>query len=226
MENPEIKKEETKEEKKLSKRDFIVIIFVILLLSGAIFWNFKNWRKSLEKVELPKFEMPKFEISPKKEGYKEWTSPDGTLKMGYPADWMEMESKTLENFPQAEIIGGKGKILFFAQKIAWEKTSLVFLLVQKLTFEEKRGAEEIIEEIKKGVEEKEGEMEIERLEIKNGEAVLEAKYKGKKGYELHSKEKIILNEKGYLISCFTFEKDWSEFQKEAEEIINSAQLIE
>jgi len=227
MENSEakevsIKKEEIKKE--LSKKDIILICFIILLLSGATYWHFKNWRKSLSEAEMPKFEMPKFEIpSKKEEDYKEWISQDGKLKMKYPADWMEMKKEIFEGFTQED----KGKTLFFAQKFELEKAAQAFLTVQELNLEEENGIEEIIEEMKKNVEEKEGEMEILKLEIEDKTAVFEASYKGKTGFPLRSKEKIILNEKkGYLISFSTFEKNWPDLQKEAEEIINSAILLE
>ncbi len=227
MENSEVKEENIKKEeakKELSKKDILLIFFVILLLSFFTYRHFKSWRESLSEVEMPKFEMPKFEIPSKKEGgYKEFVSPDGELKMKYPADWMEMKKEMFEGFTQE----GEGKTLFFAQKFEFEKTAQAFLTVQELNLKEKKGAEEIIEEMKKDVEAKEGKMEILKLEIEDKTAVLEASYKGKTGFPLRSKEKIILNEKkGYLISFSTFEKNWPDLQKEAEEIINSTTLLE
>ncbi|MBZ9578245.1 hypothetical protein KJA14_00015 [Patescibacteria group bacterium] len=226
MENSEakegnIKKEETKKE--LSKKDIILIFSVILLLSLITYWHFKNWRKSLSEVEMPKFEMPEFEFpSKEEEGYKEFISSDGKLKMKYSADWMEMKSEIFEGFTQED----KGKTLFFAQKFELEKAAQAFLTIQELSLGEEKGFEEIIEKMKRDIEEKEGEMEILKLEIENKTAIFEAGYKGKTGYPLHSKEKIILNkEKTYLISFFTFEKNWPDLQQEAEEIINSTTLL-
>lgn len=227
MENSEVKEENIKKEetkKELSKKDILLIFFIILFLSLATHWHFKNWRKALSEAEMPKFEMPEFEIpSKKEEGYKEWISPDGKLKMEYSADWMGMKKEMFEGFTQE----GKGKTLFFAQKFETEKAAQAFLIVQELNLEEEKEIEEIIEGMKKDVEEKEGEMEILKLEIENKTAIFEASYTGKTGLPLRSKEKIILNkEKAYLISFSTFEKNWQDFQKEAEEIINSTTLLE
>jgi len=223
MENPEIKKEDAEEEKKLSKRDFILVIIVILFLSGATFWNFKSWRKSLGQVELPKFEMPKMELFPEKGGSKEWTSPDGKLKMKYPADWIEVDIKMLENYVQREV---EEKPLLVAQKFSIEKSTLVFLTVNKLNFEESVEFEEILEKMKEDAKKREGKMEVLNSEIKDKEMVFEAKYTKKGGTVFLSREKILLEKGGYLVSVFAFEKDWSEFKKEAEEIINSVQLVE
>jgi len=215
--------EELNEKEKITKKDLFLIVIIILFLSGSTYWNFKNWKKSLEKVELPKFEMPRFEPFPKKEGYKEWTSPDGKLKLKYPADWMEMDIRTLESYIQREI---EEKPLFLAQKLVIEKSTIVFLTVNKLKPETGSNAEEILEKMKKDAKKREGEMEILKLDIQNKIAIFEAKYSKKEGPVFHSKEKMILNEEVYLISFFTFEKDFSEFENEAEEIINSAQLVQ
>jgi hypothetical protein len=223
MEELEIKKEGTKEKNKLSKRDFILVILVILFLSGVTYWNFKTWRKSLGKVELPKFEMPKFEPFPKKEGYKEWTSPDGKIKMKYSADWMEMDMRTLESYIQREI---EEKPLFLAQKLVMEKSTFVILTVDKLKGMEGLNVEKILEKMKEDTQKREGEMEILKIESKDKEAIFEAKYNKKNGPVFHSKEKMIIDKEVYLISFFAFEKDFPVFEKEAEEIINSIQLLE
>jgi len=228
MEKQDIKKEgeereEKKRRKKITKKDLILIFVVILLLSGVTYWHFKNWRKSLNEVELPKFEMPKFELFPKKEGYKEWVSPDGKLKMKYSADWLEMDIRILGSYVQREI---EEKPLLVAQKFVIEKSTFAFLTVNKLKFKEELGAEGILEKMKEDAQKREGEMEVLNLEIKDKIAVFEAKYKGKEGPVFQSKEKMIFNNEIYLISFFTFEKGFPEFKKEAEEIINSAIPVE
>jgi hypothetical protein len=212
-----------KEENKLSKKDFVLVILVILFLSGATYWNFKTWRKSLGKIELPKFEMPKFEPFPKKEGYKEWTSPDRKLKMKYSADWMEMDMRTLESYIHREI---EEKPLFLAQKLVIEKSTFALLTVDKLKPELGLNAEEILEKMKEDAQKREGEMEILKIESRDKETIFEAKYNKKNGPVFHSKEKMIIDKEVYLISFFAFEKDFPVFEKEAEEIINSIQLIE
>ena len=75
-------------------------------------------------------------------------------------------------------------------------------------------------------------MEIIKSEIRDGEDVLEAKYRKTDRYDVHSKEKILLltpeNEKRkvYLITVIALDKNWQEFAEEAEEIINSTTLLE
>lgn len=200
----------------------ILITLFILGLSFATYWQFKNFQNSLSEVKFPKFEMPKFEIPffPKDEGYKEFISPDGKLKLKYSSGWMEMTKENLESFNQEKT---KENVLFFVQKLKIEKAALAFLIVQ----ESERGTniEEIIEEMKKETMEMEGEMEILSLEKENKGGYLEAKYK-RKGSIFHSKEKIILGEnKFYVISIIALEKDWPEFKDEADEILNSIELL-
>jgi hypothetical protein len=211
-----------KKENKLSKRDFVLVILVILFLSGATYWNFKTWQKSLGKVELPKFEMPKFEPFLKKEGYKEWTSPDGKLKLKYPADFTEVDFRILENFIKEKI---EEKPLFFAQKfqVGMEGVNQSYLMVQES--KEKKRLEEVLDEIKKKNEEGGGKMEILNSNKIEDELVFEAKYQKKNGLTFHSLEKIISNEKIYLVTFFTFEKDFQKFQKEGKDIIDSIQLL-
>lgn len=229
MENLNNKKENVNEEKareRITKKDLFLILFVILFLSGATFWNFKNWGKSLEKVELPKFEMPKLEFSPQKtEGYKEFISPDGKLKMSYPSDWTVMDNQFLES-SQSQVTM-KGKVLFIAQKFSWNTAGLAILSVQELNFEPEKRTEEILETLKEESKQKEGEMEILKSEIEDREVFFEAKYKRGANLDLHSEEKVIITEgKTYLVSFFTSKKDWAAFQKEGEDILNTVQLLE
>jgi hypothetical protein len=217
-----MEKEIKKEEKKLSKRDFVLVILVILFLSGATYWNFKTWRKSLGKVELPKFEMPKLEPFSKKEGYKEWISPDGKLKLKYPTDFTEVDFRILETLNKEKITE---KPLFFAQKfqVEVEGVNQSYLMVQES--KEKKGLEEVLDEIKKKNEEGGGKMEILNSNKIESELIFEAKYQKKNGLTFHSLEKIISNEKIYLVTFFTFEKDFQKSQKEGKDIINSIQLL-
>ncbi|MFQ6049466.1 MAG: hypothetical protein ACE5J0_00255 [Candidatus Paceibacterales bacterium] len=207
---------------------FILTILAIILLSFATHWQFKNFHKSLSGIEFPKFEMPKLELPPLQEsegaGYKEFVSPDGKLKLKYSSDWMEM--KGLEKLNQ-ETIKERAKILLFAQKFRLEKAAFASLVIQELSLEKEKKLEKVIEEMKKETEEKGIEMEVLKLETKDKEANLEAKYKKERGSVLHSKEKIILSEnKAYLITFVALDRDWSEFEKEIGEILSSAQIID
>jgi len=200
----------------------ISIIIFILLLSFVTYWQFKNFQKTLSEVKLPSLEMSKFEMPLFQENkeYKEFVSPDGKLKLKYSSDWMEMPKESLKNFDQEAI--KEGQTLFLASKFKIEKTAFALLIIQEL--EKRKNPEEIIEEIQSEAKEKGGEVEIISLDIKENRGYFEAKYK-RKGGTFRSKEKIILGEnKFYLISIFSLEKDWPEFQDEANEILDSVQL--
>ncbi len=215
--------EKREKEKKLSKRDFIIVILMIFFLSGFSFWHFKNWKKSISEFKPPKFEIPKPEIFPKKEGYKEWISPDGKLKMKYKGDWIEMKKEFFGILASEE----KGETLFFAQKFIFEKGAQGFLVVRKINSKDGMNLKEFIENMKRETESKGGKMEILHSVIKEDTATLEIKYEKMGKPSLHSKEKIFLGKEAvYLVTFFTFEKNWDAFQQETEEIINNIQFLE
>lgn len=202
----------------------ILIIVSIFFLSFATYWQFKNFQKALEKVEIPKFEMPKIEFFPVKSNkvQREFISPDGKLKLRYSSDWIEMPKEALEKFNQA-IIKEEAEVLLLAQKIEIEKGASASLVVQE--FFPKEGLEEVIEEIKKDFKARGAEIEILKSEIKNGEAFLEGKSVQKEIPAFYFRERVILYQnKGYLIVFLTLEKDWPEFANEANEILNSVLL--
>jgi len=198
----------------------ILIILSIAGLSFFTYWQFKNLQKTFPGVKLPKIEMPKSEsLFPQKTDYKEFTSPDGKLKLKYLSDWMEIPKESF----QGEI-GAEAKVLFFANKFKIEKAAFASLIVQELDLEKETSIENIVEKMKKEAEKK-GKMEVLKLEIKNGEGYLTAKYVKEAGSVFFSKEKIILGEnKAYLVTIFTLENWWSEFEEEAKEILGLVQL--
>ena len=206
---------------------FLILIFLsILFLSFAVYWQFKSFQKALTGVELPRFEMPTIEFFPAETDKisKEFISPDWKLKLKYSSDWQEMPKEALEGFNQAMVKEGT-EILLLAQKIELEKGTSASLVVQEFPLQEGENLEKIIEEIKENFKEGGVEIEILKLEIKNGEALLEARG-GEKGLPaFYFKEKIILLEdKAYLIAFLTLEKDWPEFENEANEILDSVQI--
>jgi hypothetical protein len=212
------------EKKKLSQRDFIIAILMIFLLSGFSFWHFKNWKKSISEFKPPKIEIPKPELFPKKEGHKEWISPDGKLKLEYSADWIEINKKILEEFPKEKI--KESEVLFVAQKFKLERVAQAFLLVERLNFPEK-SFDEILEIMQKNVSERNIEMQILNQEKKEKEWILEVLYKRKDGFSLHSKEKLLRIGNGiFLISFFTFEPYWLDFKEEGEKILRSVQYLQ
>jgi len=210
----------------------IIYIFVVLLIGGVLLFLVVNWqlnklRKTLSQNFIKGLEkMPMEEIQKKLFGetneYKEFVTPDKKLKIKYLADWIEMPGESLENFNQ-EIIKKGAKILFFAQKIKVKSGAFAFLIIQELEKEKWKSIDEIIEETRKDIEERGGEMEI--VKLKKEEGVFEAKYKKTNQPEIHSLEKILEgSEKIYLIVFLTFERNWPDFEGEANEILNSLQF--
>jgi hypothetical protein len=200
----------------------ILIILAIFSLSFAVYWQVRNFQKSLSEIEFPKFEMPKMEtfLPEGQEGYKEFVSPDEKLKLKYSASWIEMTKESLAQLSQ-EALENEAKTLFFANKFILNKAAFASLIIQELSLGKEESLEEIIDKIKK----EEGK-EILKSEIKEKEAYLEVGYKGKTGSVFYSKEKIFLSgNKAYLISVLALEKDWPGFEKETEEIFNSIQII-
>jgi len=207
---------------KMKKIKISILIIFILFFSFTTFWYFKNFQKSLSKFDLSEIKLPKFEIPLellKKEGEKEFITPDKRLKIKYPADWLEIEEKSLK-----EIRGG-AQILFFAQKIAVEGEAFASLIIQESDKKEGQSLEKIIEEIKNEAEKRGEEIEVTKLEIGEKIASFEAIQK-KENYSLFSKNKLILlDKKVYIISFITLEKDWPKFSKEADSIFNSLEIF-
>jgi len=203
----------------------------------------RKLQESLSRIGFPKFEEMKPEqlqeflrnLKGEKSTettYKEFISPDGKLKMAYSSDWIEIkDEKILEKTTPKEKIEKYGlETLFLAQKLRKEK--IAQLIISELNFDKQKSFENIIEEMKEANHQQGWEMEIIKSEIKDEEDVLEAKYRKTDRYDVHSKEKILLlnpeNEKTkvYLVTVIALDKNWQEFSEEAEEIINSATLIE
>lgn len=160
--------------------------------------------------------------------YKEFTDPDGKLKMKYPSDWLEIkDEKFLEGtIPKEWAEKYNLQTLFFAQGIKTNMTGQI--IVNEGNFD--IPVEEIIEEMKKSSRAKEWNMEVVSSDI--GKGIFEAKYQKPAHYDLHSKEKILFGgqkenvKKVYLIAYIVFDKDWDKFQEEADEIMDSIQLID
>jgi len=208
---------------------FLVIASGIFLLFLVVNWHLERLKKTLPQPLFRELEtIPIEEIQKKFFGetteYKEFISPDGKLKIKYLGDWMEIDKEIFETFNQ-EMIRKGAKILFFAQKFKVRKGAFAFLIIQELEKERWKNLDEIIEETKKEIKEKGGEMEV--VKVNEREGILEAKYKRLNQPEIYSLEKILNGEKKiYLIIFLTFKKDWEEFFDEANSIFNSAQLIQ
>ena len=204
------------------------IIAFIFLLSLAAFGQFRNFQKSLSKIDLSKFEIPKFEIalpSPEEET-REFIDEHGELRFEYSTEWIEWNKTILETLNK-EMLKEEAEILLYAQKTKLEKSAFAFLVVQKLSFKTDKNLEELIEKIEKESKEKGVETEIINLKIEDKEAIREIiVYQKESGLIFHSKEKIILNQnKGWIITVFTLQNNWAEFEKEFEKILQSVQTI-
>lgn len=210
------------------------IIFIILIGLGAIFLigSYYSEKKLEEFKEL--FNQERFSqfksIMPEEEGLKEFTSPDGKLKVTYLSNWREIKDEIfLKEIISGEIADEYNlEVLFLAQKLEEEKFSQ--LAITKGIFDNQESFEEIVDIIKGSDQKKGWETEIVNSETKNNENTFEAKYKKADRPEFHSQEKIILanQEEGevYIITVSTLEKDWRYFKEEINNIINSVQLID
>lgn len=209
------------------KKALLISLLVIIILGFITARYFKNLSNPLSKVEFPEFEIPDFNPFDYQESGEliEFISPDKKLKLKYPSHWTKMTPDALAKFNQV-VVGQRVKNLLFVQTFKMEKSALAFLTVQELTLGEENSLEKIIEIIEGGMEGQEGKVEITNLEIEDGEAYFEGEYKGSQSPPMYSKEKIILGDnKSYLISLFNLENDWSEFEKEVNEILNSVELL-
>jgi hypothetical protein len=229
----------------MPKKTILIILgllLIIFLLSFISYWHLKKMQQILSEKGFPKFEEIKPEQlqemirtlkgeKPTKVSYKEFISPDGKLKIKYSTDWIEIkDEKILEKISPMERVEKYGqKTLLLAQKLRKEK--IAQLIISELNLDKQKNFEDIIEEMKKVNRQRGWEMKVIKSEIKDSEDVFEAKYRKQDRYDTHSKEKIILLEpegekrKVYSIAVITLDRDWQEFTEEAEEIINSVQLI-
>ncbi|PJB08073.1 MAG: hypothetical protein CO078_00130 [Candidatus Nealsonbacteria bacterium CG_4_9_14_0_8_um_filter_36_17] len=212
----------------MSNKKFILILMILILGCGLVsYWRFKKFSQSLSGVSLPKIEMPEMKTEemffPEKEGYKEFASPDGKLKLKHSANWIESDQTLLEQFNQEEVVLKEAKILFFAYQFNFESQALAFLMIEEISSE--KSLDEIIKDVEKDVTEKEGELEIINSERENETALIEMKFKKKMEPNFYAKEKIFFGkEKTDLVVFTTFEKDWPKFEEEANEIFDSIQF--
>jgi len=214
---------------RISDRTCILILLVLILgLSYTSYGNFKKFSQSLSEVKLPKIEMPEMKLeeffSPEKEGEREWTSPDGRLKLTYSASWTEANEAFLGYLGKTGVVLKGIELLFFAQRLDPQGQSPAFLMAYKTT--EQKNLEEILEEIEESVEEQNGKIRIEALEQSDEVAWLEmfSEYTGQPNS--YSKGKVIFDENAtYLVIFSVYQTDWPKFEQEAQQILESAQLV-
>ena len=213
----------------ISNKTYILILAILIIgLSLTSYWRFQKPSGSLPGIKLPEIKTPETSLEeltlPAKESYQEWVSPDGKLKLTYSNRWIPMNEAFLEYGREAGIMLTKSEILFFAYQAKLEKQTFSFLTVNAIDSQKK--PEEVVEEIKQTAEEQDGEIEITILKTENGTAWLEMISRYPNQPSFYSKGKVILgNEKTYLIVLTSPQKDWPQFKEEAEEVLNSAQLL-
>ena len=208
-----------------AKQVLFLSLLSAVILGFTTSWYFKKLLKPLSTADLPEFEMP--ELDPfsfqETKDYTEFISPDGKMKLKYPSHWIKMTPDTLRKINQA-LVSERAESLLFVQGIKIETGGFIFLIVQKLILEEEKTLEEIIETIEEEAVEQGSEIKISNLKIEDKVAYFEGKFEEDPPFYL--KEKIVsLENKAYLISLFNFKNDWSEFEKELDEILGSVQVV-
>jgi len=207
---------------------------MILGLSLVSYWRFQKVRLTIPETELPalpKVEMPDMEAEwrdtffPESEEKEEWTSPDGKLKFEYSASWQEMDQAVLLPAEKGEFLLAESEVLFFAYRIKVQEQAFALLVVSQADSE--KSLEEIITEVKQNIEDEEGEVEITVLESEKEVALLEMSLKYSDEGEFYSKGKIIFSEgKTYLVFFLSPQKDWPQFEEEANDAIGSIRLLQ
>lgn len=214
---------------KLSDRTYILILLIVVLGLGYMsYGQFSRFKQSLGEVRLPEIEIQDTRLeeflTPQEEGEQEWTSPDGKLKLTYPAGWTEADETFLKYLGQAGIALEETELLFFAHRLDLERQAPALLIVNQIKGQ--KSIEEIAEEIERNIEEQNGEIEINITEQDDRIAWLEMflKYPGQS--DSYSKGKALASEnETYLVILSSYKTDWPKFEQEAQEIFDSAQLV-
>ena len=156
---------------------------------------------------------------------KKWLSPDGRLKLVYPAGWITMDTIISQYSDEAGIMLEEAETLLFAFKLETEEQSLALLTVGEIS------SEKTLEDIKQGIgqnaKEHKGEAEITALATEDKTTRLEAIFKYPDKATFLSKGMVIFaEEKTYLIFLTASQKDWLQLKEEAESIFESVALLE
>lgn len=217
---------------KISDKTYIIILLIAALaLSSISYWRLREFNQSLSEINLP--EIPSSEnnlpgidledfLPPEKEGYQEWISPDGKLKLRYPAGWTVIDKNLLESFDLTDISLAESEILFFAHQINIKEQASTALTISE--FDAEKSLEEIIDKIEKEAEEQNKKVEITSIEGKEG-VWLEITSGDSSQSNFYSKGKVIFAEdKTYLILLTAPQENWPQLEKIADEIFNSVEL--
>lgn len=221
----------------------LLIVLGILVIAGLIAGSYwLGTRKTKEKEESKTSSYPSAwtekskdqtkesienQIDPTSLEYETWHSDKEGLTLRYPKTWVKSEISDLSQIAAKEELE-KYKLTMPLLVSFPSAEKLLQITVTRYEFADDKITDIIaalIEESKKKVS------SITVVDQKNNERVLvmENKYK-KDELEIHTQEKLILLTAqgnilpGYIISFSTLEKDWLEYEKVVEYVIDSAVL--
>lgn len=208
----------------MTKRLFYILLGFSALIAGL--WALSNWQAlhwQNNFIKSTGFEPPEnISYAPTENGSKEFTSPDGKLKVTYPANWLNVEGgEYLQTIaPQEWREKYDLQVLFLGQK--FQKNTFAQIIIYQGNFD--FPVSEIIQEMHNANRQQGWQVEIVDSAIDEKTGVFEARSVVPQNYTLRSKEKIIKTdeENTYLVSFIAPDKDWLEFAAEAEAVINSA----
>lgn len=201
-------------------------------------WHFKELTKNLNKSS---FELKYFTIGSSEEikkglknispfpskntenDYQEFISPDNKLKLKYPAGWITAAQEFLQSFiPKDQQETYNLRTIFSAQYFGIDGLAQIAVYQGNFAWPVEKISQKMHETDEEGRE-----IKIINSEVGEKEGVFETTYAVSGNPKLHSKEKILKEgeENTYLITFVALDKNWENFAKEADFIINSARLL-
>ncbi|KPJ73704.1 hypothetical protein AMJ48_00725 [Parcubacteria bacterium DG_74_1] len=213
---------------KESAKLLLIGVFVLILALSLIgWWHYKSFERVLSEAKpfnlnFLEIDLEFEEESQELETFQEFLLPAGDLKISYSDSWQKIEDS---EFSFATLDTENAKTLFYAIKVKAKETKMAWLIVQELNFGEERGLEKIIGEIKTAGADRGIETEIQGLRVEENMSHFRINQE-QSGYLTTGEEKIILTKDNiYSILVFSLASDWESFQEEAEQILNSAQVL-
>ena len=209
-------------------KKIVLIILVSLvglfLMSLLVNRQAKKWQEFSPSISVPDLELPKTQSQ--EIVLKEFISPDGKLKLKYPSDWTEVNTTTFEGTLSEEA----KKVfnpLFLAQKMKIENFIFSTLAVEELFSEGEKTPEEIVADIENYHQQKE-KITILKLEKEEKKIIFEGSQGEMFGFNIFLKGAFLPTKenKTYLVIFTVFGKDWAEFQKDIEKVLESIELLE
>jgi hypothetical protein len=218
---------------------FYLLFFLTLAgIKNYTFQQLKRIGVTIPKEAIPKEIIPNQsqiggEFEEKIINYKEFISPDEKFKLKYPQDCIEIKNPALfKEFAPQKLKEKYGlEILFLGLKLQGAKSlslqemkSFLFI-VGKGNFSE--GFDKAAEEIKKINEEENVKTKNIKIVPEKKEIIYEGEHQSKEGILNYLKEKYFLSDQTfYLLISITPEKNLSDFEKEIDEIFDSAQILD